>query len=289
MSTLGSNLVQAAETASAIRETFKLTPKDHYPSAAVILGSGFGPLLASLENAVFHPFNKFPHLSQPGVAGHKGQIGLVSLGDKKVIVINGRFHLYEGYTPAQQVFFVKVIHSLGIPNLVLTNAAGALEPQFCPGDLMLIEDHINLPGMIGKNPLVELGEDAVEGKSKFLDSQRIYNPEFLELIKPYREANKDHLHCGTYVCVHGPNYESPAEALFLKTIGAHACGMSTTNEAIMAHYYGIKVLAFSAITNAIPTSLGAENITNHEEVVEMGKQIAPRALALLTHFMISVI
>ncbi len=260
------------EAVRFISERSKVSPK-----IALVLGSGLNPLAEGLEKAQSFRFTDIPHFPPTTVEGHVGRMIIGNLDGIPVLVMQGRYHFYEGYSMQQVTFPVRVMKLLGVEVLVLTNAAGALNPDFKPGDLMLISDHINFPGMSGNNPLRGPNEDYFG--PRFPDMSHAYDPELRSMA--FEEAMKQGLpvHQGVYVSVAGPSFETPAEVRFLRAIGGDAVGMSTAPETIVAVHSGMRVLGISGISNAAPDSSTTE--TTHEEVLEAGKVLAPRMLSLL--------
>ncbi len=260
------------EAARFISSRSKVSPK-----IALVLGSGLNPLADRLERVDSFQFTDIPHFPPTTVEGHVGRMVLGELEGVPVLVMQGRYHYYEGYSMQQVTFPVRVMKLLGVEVLVLTNAAGALNPDFRPGDLMLISDHINIPGMAGHNPL--RGPNDESFGPRFPDMSHAYDPELRKLALEEAERQGLPVHQGVYVSVAGPSFETPAEVRFLRIIGGDAVGMSTAPETIVAVHSGMKVLGISGISNAAPDSSAKE--TTHEEVLEAGKVIAPRMLSLL--------
>jgi purine-nucleoside phosphorylase len=199
------------------------------------------------------------------------------LEDQSVMVMQGRVHYYEGYSMAQVTLPVRVLQRLGIEILVVTNAAGAVNPNFEPGDLMLISDHLNLIGMAGLSPL--RGANLDELGPRFPDMSRAYDRELQVLAKQAAAESSLRLHEGVYVCLAGPSFETPADLRFLRAIGADAVGMSTVPEVTVAQHGGTRVLGVSGISNK--ANLDGNTLTTHEEVLEAGRQIVPKLEALV--------
>jgi len=260
------------EAARFISSKSKVSPK-----IALVLGSGLNPLAEGLERVDSFQFTEIPHFPPTTVEGHVGRMVLGELKGVPVLVMQGRYHYYEGYSMQQVTFPVRVMKLLGVEVIVLTNAAGALNPDFRPGDLMLISDHINIPGMAGHNPLRGPNDDSFG--PRFPDMSHAYDPKLRKLALEEAERQGLPVHQGVYVSVAGPSFETPAEVRFLRIIGGDAVGMSTAPETIVAVHSGMKVLGISGISNAAPDSSAKE--TTHEEVLEAGKVIAPRMLSLL--------
>jgi purine-nucleoside phosphorylase len=246
------------------------------PRAALVLGSGLGELADQVEAATRLPFAELPGHPLPTVPGHVGELVLGRLGGLPVAVWRGRVHFYEGRSMRELTYPVRLAHRLGAEILVLTNAAGGLNDQFVAGDLMLIEDHINLPGLVGHNPLRGPAE-AAEGE-RFVDLAAAYDPGLRRLAADCADQLGLELRRGVYAMVAGPNYETPAEGRLLRAAGADAVGMSTVPEVIAARQLGLRVVAVSAITNLVLRPSGG---TTHAEVLELADRIRPRFAALL--------
>lgn len=246
----------------------------HKPEIGLILGSGLGDLAKEIEEAVVVPYADIPHFPVSTVEGHAGQLVIGKLAGKTVVAMQGRFHFYEGYTQREVVFPVYVMKALGIRVLIATNAAGGMNPNFRPGDLMVITDHLN---MTGSNPLI--GPNEEELGPRFPDMSTAYTPELRELA--FRIAAKQGLQLqqGVYAGVSGPTYMTPAELVMLRNLGGDAIGMSTVPEVIAARHAGLKVLGISCITDmAIGEEL--EPLT-HEQVVEVANRTKPRFMTLI--------
>ena len=246
---------------------------------ALILGSGLNQLADEVTGADHIPYAEIPYFPQPGVAGHVGQLVIGVLSGQEVYILQGRFHPYEGVSPQRATFPVRVMHELGVGALLLTNAAGGLNPTFHPGDLMLITDHIGLAAMTGANPLWGPNDETLG--PRFVDMSRAYDAEYRKLALQVAAAQGVELRQGVYVGLGGPTFESPAEVRFLRQIGGDAVGMSTVPEVIVARHMGMRVLGISGISNAALDSIDAEGQTNHEEVLATGRDMAPRLMALL--------
>jgi purine-nucleoside phosphorylase len=251
----------------------------HRPKVGIILGSGLNSLAQAVEGADQIPYQEIPHFPQPSVEGHSGRLVAGRLGGTTVMIMQGRVHFYEGYTIQQIVLPVRVMQVMGIEMLIVTNAAGGLDPSFRPGDLMLIKDHINLPGMTGSNPL--FGPNDPSLGPRFPDMSQAYDPELLSIAREVAQSNQMPFHEGVYAALSGPTFETPAEIRFLRMIGADAVGMSTAPEVIVARHGGIRVLGVSGISNVALTEPTAGQEASHEEVLEAGQQIVPRLTNLV--------
>lgn len=251
----------------------------HRPEIALVLGSGLSALAEEIENADFINYRDIPHFPFSSVVGHAGRLVIGQLAGKTVLVMQGRTHFYEGYTIQHITFPIRVMRLLGVKSLLLTNAAGGVNPNFQAGNLMLITDHLNFVGMAGQNPL--RGPNLDDFGPRFPSMTQPYN---LELINLARQVAAEHnltLREGVYAFVAGPSFETPAEIRHLHTVGADAVGMSTVPEVVVANHCGLKVLGISSITNVAVHQFGSGKETTHEEVLETGKIIVPQLITLL--------
>ena len=250
----------------------------HIPELGIVLGSGLGGLAVQIEDQDVIPYKDIPNWPVSTVYGHHGQLVIGKLEGQPVMVMQGRSHYYEGYSMAQITLPVRVMQRMGIKLLVLTNAAGAINPAFVPGDLMLITDHLNLIGMGGASPL--RGPNLDEFGPRFPDMSQVYDRSVGSLVRQLAAVDPTiTLREGVYVCLAGPAFETPADLRFLRAVGADAVGMSTVPEATVARHSGMRVLAISGISNK--ANLDGNTITTHEEVLEAGKLIAPRLTSLI--------
>ena len=265
-------LSQIDETAEAVRSKISDTPR-----VGMILGSGLGSLAESIENAIKIPFNLLPHWPVSTVEGHVGQLVIGRLENQNVLVMQGRSHYYEGYSMGEIGLPVRVMQRLGAEILVVTNAAGAVNPEFNPGDLMLITDQFNLIGMAGLNPL--RGPNLDEIGPRFPDMSQAFDRELCDISRNIAKENNLLLREGVYACLAGPSFETPADLRFLKAVGEDAVGMSTVPEVITARHGGMGVLGVSGISNK--ANLDGNTITTHEEVLEAGEKIVPQLLTLI--------
>lgn len=230
------------------------------PEIGIILGSGLGEL-ADEYCEIAISYNEIPHFIKSTVAGHKGRLVFAEINGKKVVMMQGRNHFYEGHSMQEITYPVKVMKKLGVKTLILTNAAGAVNKTFVPADLMLITDHIN---NMGANPLI--GANDSDLGERFPDMTEIYKHKLIKLAKKCAKKLDMDVREGVYLANSGPSYETPAEIHFARTIGADAVGMSTVPEAIVANYCSMDVLGISCISNAASSS-GGEKLS-HEEVIE---------------------
>jgi purine-nucleoside phosphorylase len=265
-------LEQMDEAAQTIRERVSLLPK-----VGIILGSGLGPLADAIEDAVVIPASEIPHWPVSTVMGHQGKLIVGHLEGQPVLALQGRVHYYEGYSMGQVVLPVRVMQRLGIDTLIVTNAAGAVNPDFEPGDLMLITDHINLIGMAGLNPL--RGPNLDDFGVRFPDMSQAYDRSLLALARQVASEAGLPLQEGVYVALSGPSFETPADLRFLRLIGADAVGMSTVPEVTTARHGGVRVLGISGISNK--ANLDGNTLTTHEEVLEAGKQLVPKLIVVV--------
>jgi purine-nucleoside phosphorylase len=251
----------------------------HHPKVGLVLGSGLGGLAESVEDSERIATTEIPHWPRSTVAGHSGELIAGRLKGQPVLVQRGRIHYYEGYSMSQVTLPVRVMQLLGIETAIFTNAAGGLRRDLAPGDLMVIADHINMVGMGGANPLRGPNDESLG--PRFPDMTQPYDLELRQLAKEVALEEGIPLHEGVYVAVAGPSFETPADLRFLQQIGAHAVGMSTVPEVIVARHGGLRVLAISGISNVARTDPQSISETTHEEVLETGKIIVPRLTALL--------
>jgi purine-nucleoside phosphorylase len=265
-------LAQIDQIADIIRERISIEPQ-----VGMILGSGLGPLAEAVEQAVRIPYQDLPTWPVSTVVGHTGQLVIGKLEGQDVMVMQGRAHYYEGYSMAQFGLPVRVMQRLGVQTLIVTNAAGAVKPDFSPGDLMLITDHLNLLGMAGPNPL--RGPNLDELGPRFPDMSRAYDRELCDLARQVASQNDITLQEGVYICLAGPSFETPADLRFLRAIGADAVGMSTVPEVTVARHANQRVLGISGISNN--ANLDGNTITTHEEVLEAGQVIVPKLTTLI--------
>ncbi len=265
---------QMEATAAMIREATEIEPK-----VGLILGSGLSPLAEGVENSITFDYQDLPHFPVSTVEGHTGRLVFGHLEGQPVAVMQGRAHYYEGYSMAEIAFPVRVLQLLGIEMLIITNAAGGLNPQFHAGEVMLITDHINLIGMAGLNPL--RGPNLDQFGSRFPDMSEVYDAELRsQAVRVAVEENVP-MHKGVYICLAGPSFETMADLGFLRTIGADAVGMSTVPEATVARHGGTSVLGLSGISNVLPVAGEPVVETSHEEVLEAGKKLTPRLEAII--------
>ena len=217
------------------------------PRIGLVLGSGLGKLADAVSDPTILPFNEIPSWPVSTIHGHAGRLVIGDLFGVPSLVMQGRVHYYEGYAIDRVTLPIRVMQRLGIEILIVTNAAGAINPDYVPGDVMLLVDHINMIRMGGLNPL--RGPNMAEFGERFPDMSRPYDYELIEKAKVAAEANQINLHEGVYVCLAGPSFESPADLRFLRKIGADAVGMSTVPEVIAANHIGLPCAAISVLTD----------------------------------------
>lgn len=249
------------------------------PAIGLVLGSGLGPLADAITDAAVIPYADIPGWPQSTVHGHRGELVIGLLEGQPVVAQRGRAHFYEGYTAQQVTFPIRVMRALGVKTLILTNAAGGLNPAYQVGDLMMLNDHINLIGMGGNNPLVGPNDD--ELGPRFVGMTQTYDRVLRQQAAAVAREAGVTLHEGVYVCLSGPTFETPAEVRMLRGMGADAVGMSTVHEVLVARHGGMRVMAFSGITNVAIDTLETTADANHEEVLEAGQLLVPRLTAVL--------
>ncbi|MBN1206983.1 MAG: purine-nucleoside phosphorylase [Myxococcaceae bacterium] len=265
---------QVQETVQAIRQR----AGGLVPRVGIILGSGLGAFADGFGRKVVIPYQELPHFPHSSVPGHAGRMVLGEVGGEPVVAMQGRVHSYEGYSPMQVAFPARVLCALGIRALVVTNAAGGINTQLAPGDLMAITDHINLSGW---NALTGPNDDRLG--PRFPDMSRAYAPALRELLLESSRRAQVPLRQGVYAMVSGPSYETPAEIRMLRVVGADAVGMSTVPEVVAAGHMGIPVVGISCITN-LAAGVGDKPLT-HDEVAETANRVAGIFSRLLTDFL----
>jgi len=266
------------ETADFIRNRSRTLPE-----VGLILGSGLGDLVDEISDPDAINTQEIPHWPVSTVPGHAGRVVLGMLEGRTVMALQGRVHFYEGYTMDRVTLPVRVMQAMGVGTLIVTNAAGGLNPDFRPGDLMLIADHINLIGMAGHHPL--RGPHDPDLGPRFPGMLGLYDPELRAIAREAASSSGFELREGVYICVAGPSYETPADVRFLRLIGADAVGMSSVPEVIVARHSGMRALGVSCITNmaaadATPPEDGDQDAL-HEEVLEVSQIVAPRLSAVV--------
>ncbi|XP_060112018.1 purine nucleoside phosphorylase [Heteronotia binoei] len=246
----------------------------HRPKVAIICGSGLGGLADLLKDQVVFEYAKIPNFPQSTVVGHAGKLVFGNLSGKPTVVMQGRFHMYEGYPLWKVTFPVRVFSLLGVETLIVTNAAGGLNPEYKVGDIMVIQDHINMPGFAGVNPLV--GPNDERFGVRFPAMSDAYDRDLRKLAHTVAKEMgcSGGVREGVYCTLGGPNYETIAECRFLQKLGADAVGMSTVPEVIVARHCGMRIFGFSLITNKAILDYETKEKANHAEVLETSRQSA---------------
>lgn len=244
------------------------------PRIAIVLGSGLGAFAQQLQNATALPFSDIPHFPQSTVVGHSGRLVVGSFENVPLAVMQGRVHAYEGYTAEEVTFPIRVLARMGVTQVILTNAAGGINPAFRQGQLVLIADHINLTG---RNPIV--GQRDERFGQRFFDMSEAYSARLRRLAHQAGHALDLRLDEGVYCSVLGPSFETPAEIRAFATLGADLIGMSTVQETIAARQMGIEVLGISCVTN-LAAGIQDEPLS-HEEVLETGREVESLLAGLL--------
>lgn len=248
------------------------------PHVGLILGSGLGDLATEIDEPAIVPYMDIPHFARSTVIGHAGRLIIGLLENVPVVAMQGRFHLYEGYPLQVLTLPVRVMRQLGAHTLIVTNAAGGVNPAYRPGDFMLIRDHINMPGLAGANPL--LGPNDERFGERFPPLANAYNAQLRALAHAIAASSPEIvLHEGVYTMVGGPNFETGAELRFLRAVGTDAVGMSTVPEVIVARHAGMQVLGLSLITNTATGDEAGE--VNHAEVLATADAVRPKFAALV--------
>ncbi len=254
--------------------------RERLPSSsesAVILGSGLGAFADSLEERTVIPYEQIPNWPRSTAPGHGGRLVQGKLGDRRLLVMQGRVHYYEGYPMEQVVFPVRVLWELGVKNLVITNASGGVDAALSPGDVVVVEDHINF---MGANPL--RGPDMPEWNDRFPDMTRCYDPEFSAAFEKAAMEERISVRRGVYFAFSGPSFETPAEIRMARMLGAAVVGMSTVPEAITANAMGLRVCALSCVANAAAGM--TENVLSGQEVLDEMAKTSEKLIRLLKRF-----
>ncbi|MNM93266.1 Purine nucleoside phosphorylase 1 [compost metagenome] len=268
MTTLNQGIIQEAAD-------YILEKAGSKPEVGLILGSGLGILADHIENAITLDYADIPHFPKSTVEGHAGELVLGTVGGRQVVLMKGRFHMYEGYGPEVTAFPVRVMKALGASKLLVTNAAGGVNMSYSPGDLMLISDHLNLTG---QSPLTGPNDNTLG--PRFPDMSEAYSRRLRTLAKDIAREHDIPLQEGVYAGLIGPAYETPAEIRMLRTIGADAVGMSTVSEVIVARHAGLEVLGISCISNMASGIL--DQPLSHDEVMETTERVKEKFLGLVT-------
>jgi purine-nucleoside phosphorylase len=269
-------LKKIKETSSFISEKIKGKPE-----IGIVLGTGLGGLVNEINTKVTIPYSDIPNFPVSTVKGHKGQLIFGELGGKRVMAMQGRFHYYEGYSMKDITFPIRIFSHLGIKLLVLSNAAGGVNPAYNVGDIMFIKDHINL---MGDNPL--LGPNEEELGPRFPDMSEVYDKKVIRMASKIANQNNIHFQVGVYAAVSGPTFETPAEYKYIRTIGSDAVGMSTVPEAIVARHMDLPCFAVSVISD-----LGIEGKIieiSHEDVIDAASMVEPKMTIIIKELLSSI-
>ena len=265
-------LDQIDQVTEAVRAKISVKPR-----IGVILGSGLNGLADSVKNAITIPYRDLPPWPVSTVEGHVGRLVVGELEGQPVLVMQGRVHYYEGYSMGQVTLPVRVMQRLSLEMMIVTNAAGGVNPDFIPGDVMLITDQLNLMGMSGLNPL--MGPNLDDIGPRFPDMSQAYDKKLGLIARTVASEKGITLREGVYCGLSGPSFESPADLRFLRLAGADAVGMSTVPEVIVARHGGLRVLGISGISNK--ANLDGSTVTTHQEVIEAGKIITPKVESII--------
>ncbi len=264
------------QTAEFIKSKTTLSPK-----TGIVLGTGLGNLVEKIEIEAEIEYSEIPNFPVSTVKGHQGRLIIGKLQGTEVLAMQGRFHFYEGYEMEDVIFPVRVMKFFGIENLILSNASGGMNPDFEVGDLMIINDHINLMGV---NPLIGPNDERIG--PRFPDMSEPYDQDLIDEVRSIARRNNIRYHTGVYAAVSGPTFETPAEYKYIRILGADAVGMSTVPETIAAIHAGIRVFAISVITD-----LGVEGKIveiSHEEVIAAAKDAEPKLTTIVSELVANV-
>ena len=248
--------------------------KDFNPKIGIILGSGLGDFADDFDSTII-PYKDIPGFESSNVKGHKGQLVFAKIHNKNVVMMQGRYHFYEGHSMGTVTFPVKVMRKLGVEILIITNAAGAADGSFIPGELMFITDHINF---MGTNPLIGTNDDSLG--TRFPDMSEVYSKDLIDIAADTAKDLSVEYQKGIYLATTGPSYESPAEIRMFRSWGADAIGMSTVPEAIVARWSGMKVLGISCLTN-YAAGISSSPL-NHQEVIDTANRVKENFKKLLS-------
>ncbi|XP_064467540.1 purine nucleoside phosphorylase-like isoform X2 [Ornithodoros turicata] len=251
---------------------FLLSKTKHRPAIGIICGSGLGSLADLLQESEHFQYKDIPDFPVSTVVGHSGKLVFGKLEGKTVVCMQGRFHAYEGYPLWKCAMPVRLMKLIGVSTLIVTNAAGGVNPKFKAGDIMIIKDHINFPGLAGDNPL--RGKNDERWGTRFPAMSNAYDPKLRQLARKIATEELgmgSFIHEGVYTMLGGPNFESVAEVNMLRVLGADATGMSTAHEVIVARHCGMRVFGLSLISNECVACYDGCELANHEEVLAVGK------------------
>ena len=247
------------------------------PEIGIVLGSGLGEIADRFREFAI-PYSKIPGFVKSTISGHKGQLVFAEINGKKVVMMQGRNHFYEGHSMQDITYPIKVMKKLGVKTLIITNAAGAINKSYRPGDLMVITDHINL---MGSNPLI--GPNDEEFGTRFPDMSEIYNKDLIKIVDGVARALEIDIKHGVYVASSGPSYETPAEIKMARYMGGDAAGMSTVPEAIVANYCGMRVIGISCISN-FASGISTKKLS-HDEVIETTTKVRAKFKELVLNIL----
>jgi purine-nucleoside phosphorylase len=271
---------QVAEAAAFLREKMRGAMGGASPRIGIVLGSGLGAAAAAVREPAIVPYVEIPHFPQSTVEGHSGRIVAGHLGGAPVVIMQGRVHYYEGYSPAQVTFPMRALGALGLRAVVLTNAAGGIKEGYRVGQLVALADHINLTGF---NPLIGPNEARFGFQPgaglRFFDMTEAYSKALRAIARQAAQDEEFELEEGVYLALSGPSFETPAEIRAFRTLGATLVGMSTVPETIVARHMGIEVLGISCVTN-LAAGLSSSHLS-HQEVFEAGRKVEERLARLL--------
>jgi purine-nucleoside phosphorylase len=250
---------------------------DEKPTTCIVLGSGLGPMAEKCEILTSVKYTDIPHFPTPTTPGHEGRLLLARVGKCLTYMMQGRYHYYEGYSTADVTFPLRVLIRIGVKNLLLTNAAGGINPNLEPGDLMVITDHLS---MFCESPLI--GPNLDELGPRFPDQSCVYDRNFIDILLRESRRLDIPLIKGVYAYMRGPQYETPSEIKMLQRFGSDAVGMSTVPEAIVASHAGLRILALSCITN-LAAGISRDPLS-HKEVIEIGARASAKSISLIEAF-----
>ncbi|XP_039284474.1 purine nucleoside phosphorylase [Nilaparvata lugens] len=261
---------------------------DIRPTVGIICGSGLGSLADTLTERNTFPYEIIPHFPKSTVHGHEGQLVFGKLKGVPVVCMQGRFHYYEGYPLWKCSMPIRVMKLIGVNQLIVTNAAGGLHADYQPGDIMIMKDHVNLMGFAGNNPLQGVNEERFG--PRFIAMNRAYDKELRDHAKKISKdlGIESYVREGVYAVLGGPNFETIAELRLLKTCGVDAVGMSTVHEVLTAHHAGMRIFAFSLISNKCVTDYDDDYEVNHAEVIDTGKMREPILKELVTRMVMKM-
>jgi purine-nucleoside phosphorylase len=255
---------------------------DMRPEVGIVLGSGMGDLIDMLAGRISIPYEEIPNFPRATAPSHRGQLHFGRINETNCVIMQGRLHLYEGHSPQDVVFPIRLLHLLGATTLVATNAAGGVNQNYSVGDLVLVEDHINIAGIAGMDPTRGANLDALG--PRFTPLNRAYHPEYVDLMESIAAEMQINTHRGVYGFATGPSFETPAEVRFLSMIGADAVGMSTVPEVIAARHCGMRAAVVSAITNVSIHDTASQQDTTEDEVYENAALLLKNVSRLLEQF-----